>query len=440
MSRRRALTVAPVLVIPSTAVLLVLALLSSATSVARGCDRVISPGRSVQRLVRSLHAGQVGCLHGGSYYQDVTVQHGGAAGAPIVLQSYPGEHATLYGRLVISDSANFVTVRDLSLNGSTSPADNNCTTSGGCGPLPSPTVEGDDVTFEHVDVTNEHKGICFDLGDERYGRAYRTVIDHSRVHDCGRLPATNHDHGIYVNAANDVKITNDWIYDNADRGIQLYPDAQHTTVTGNVIVGNGEGVIFSSDTGFAPSSDNVVANNIIADSNQRWNVESFWGGAVGHGNVLQNNCLHASNPDSSYDSSGGVQTPDGFSASGNLTANPRFVDAARHDYALAPTSPCAAVYAEPLAKTGPAKRVRRTGARLTGTVDAHGALTRYYFEYGRTKGYGRRTAPHLLGSRTKNVAVSASVIGLKPGAVYHYRLVARSSPGTSTGADRTFRT
>ena len=39
-------------------------------------------------------------------------------------------------------------------------------------------------------------------------------------------------------------IRDNWIYDNADRGVQLYPDADGTVVTGNVIDGNGEGVIF----------------------------------------------------------------------------------------------------------------------------------------------------------------------------------------------------
>ena len=63
----------------------------------------------------------------------------------------------------------------------------------------------------------------------------------------GPLPSTNKDHGIYVTNAKDTVIRDNWIYDNVDRGIQLYPDAQHTRITGNVIDGNGEGVVFSGD-------------------------------------------------------------------------------------------------------------------------------------------------------------------------------------------------
>ena len=60
-------------------------------------------------------------------------------------------------------------------------------------------------------------------------------------------PVTGHDHGIYVEGANGVRITNNLIYDNADYGIHLYPDAEGTYVARNVIDGNGGGVIFAGE-------------------------------------------------------------------------------------------------------------------------------------------------------------------------------------------------
>ena len=42
---------------------------------------------------------------------------GGSAGSPVTLSSYPGERATLRGRLRVKDSANFVTVESLDLDG-----------------------------------------------------------------------------------------------------------------------------------------------------------------------------------------------------------------------------------------------------------------------------------------------------------------------------------
>ena len=73
------------------------------------------------------------------------------------------------------------------------------------------------------------------------------MIERNRIHNCGQLPPTNHHHGIYVEASDGARITDNWIYDNADRGIQLFPDAQGTYVARNVIDGNGQGVIFSRD-------------------------------------------------------------------------------------------------------------------------------------------------------------------------------------------------
>ena len=94
-------------------------------------------------------------------------------------------------------------------------------------------------------------------------------------------------------------IRDNWIYDNADRGIQLYPDSQGTQVYGNVIDGNGEGIIISSDGSSSPSSNNLVFNNVISNSKIRWNVESAVpGGLVGTGNVVRDNCLLAVQPGS----------------------------------------------------------------------------------------------------------------------------------------------
>ena len=89
------------------------------------------------------------------------------------------------------------------------------------------------MTISGTDITNHHTGICMSLGSlDTYGRADRAMIRDNHIHDCGRMPATNYDHGIYVAAADDVVIRDNFIYDNADRGIQLYPDAQDTRVAG----------------------------------------------------------------------------------------------------------------------------------------------------------------------------------------------------------------
>ena len=150
--------------------------------------------------------------------------------------------------------------------------------------LPSPTVNGNHMVFRDNDITTRNTTICFVLGSDEYGRAVRTVIERNRIHNCGELPPTNHHHGIYVEASDGARITDNWIYDNADRGVQLFPDAQRTYVARNVIDGNGEGIVFSRR-----SAHNVVEHNVIANSIVRYNVEDFE--LSGSGNVVRRNCL-----------------------------------------------------------------------------------------------------------------------------------------------------
>jgi hypothetical protein len=275
----------------------------------------------VQRLVDSLRPGQVGCLHGGTYTDDVTVSR-----SRIALRSFPGERARIVGRLWFRHAAHDDLVSRLALDGRNRAG------------LPSPTVNGTRISFVGVDVTNRKTSICFDIGSGRWGRARGTLIARSRIHDCGRLPADNTEHGIYVAVADDTRIVGNLIYRNADRGIQLYPDAQHTLIQRNVIDSNGEGVIFSGAGGHA-SSNNLVERNVITNSQIRANVESWYpgGNPRGVGNVVRENCI--------FGGRGGAITTHfgGFTPLANVIADPRFADPATGDYEVDATSPCALI-------------------------------------------------------------------------------------------------
>ena len=284
-----------------------------------------APYRTAQKLMDSLLPGETGCLAPGTYNENLRVNHGGQPGAAVQLTSAPGGQAKLVGRLYVPEGSNDVVVSDLALDGRN--ASN----------LPSPTVNADRVTFTRDDVTDGHTGICFSLGSVGWGTAHDVVLDGNRIHDCGRLPygSTNHDHGIYVESARGTVITNNYVYDNADRGIQLYPDAQGSTITNNVIDGNGEGIIFSGDSGLA-SSNNVVRRNVISNSRVRYNVESWWptGNPVGTGNVASENCVWNG-------AQGNVADQVGFAASNNVVANPAYADRSAGNFALSAGGPCA---------------------------------------------------------------------------------------------------
>ena len=92
--------------------------------------------------------------------------------------------------------------------------------------------------------------------------------------------------------------------------------------------------------------------------------------------------------------------------------------------------------------------VNTNGAGVTGSVDPGGLATTAYFEYGLdpkyTGGgpvtYPQSTPAQSVGSDFSTHAVSASLTGLVPNALYHIRLVATNSAGTTLGQDVTFST
>jgi hypothetical protein len=322
--------------------------LAASNAGAAACDKVAAPLGSdayagtvaepyatADKLANSLAPGQTGCLRAGVFQGDVRVSKGGGTGAPTTITSYPGERATVVGRFRVAETANHVTVTGLDLDGRNEEL------------LPSPTINGDHVTFAANDVTNHHTTICFILGSDTYGRARDTVIERNRIHNCGRLPATNHDHGIYVEASDRARITDNWIYDNADRGVQLFPDAQETYIARNVIDGNGQGIIFSRE-----SARNLVESNVISNPVLRYNIEDWE--LTGAGNVTRRNCVWSTR----HEDNAGIQPGLAVATVENRVTEPRFVDRAGKDFRLRGDSPCldSAPSLLPAARTAPAKR------------------------------------------------------------------------------------
>jgi hypothetical protein len=94
----------------------------------------------------------------------------------------------------------------------------------------------------------------------------------------------------------------------------------------------------------------------------------------------------------------------------------------------------------PTVTTGGASNITTTGAQLGGSVTPNGFSTTYHFDYGTTTSYGTSTASANAGAGTGSSAVNAVVSGLTPATIYHYRVVATNSGGTTNSSDGTFTT
>jgi nitrous oxidase accessory protein NosD len=329
----------------------------------RVCDAEISPGESVQGLVDSLDPGEVGCLEEGTYTEDVTFDtgDGGTPGDFVTLRSEPDERATIKGRIVITDAADFVVIQGLNLDGFDPISEQS-----------SVTINGDNVILSQNDIYNGNSRICVDVGATGLGRALNTTIKRNKIHDCGDLVRDEHDHGVFLEQSSGADVTDNWIYDNADRGVQLYPNAQDAEIRHNVIDGNGEDVSFGGGNegeGDQASSNNTVSNNLLTVAVKRWLVEENWQVLTGTGNVASDNCLWPDNPsDPFFNQNGGISlNPVGFVATNNtaLSSDP-YVSRANKDFSLR-SGVCAGK--GPRSPVGP----QRGDHRLHGKKGAHGS-------------------------------------------------------------------
>ena len=95
----------------------------------------------------------------------------------------------------------------------------------------------------------------------------------------------------------------------------------------------------------------------------------------------------------------------------------------------------------PLAVTESASDIAATTADITGGINPEGISTTVQFDYGTTTSYGTTvTASQSPVNGTIGVSVSSDITGLTPNTLYHYRVKATNSAGTSYGADSTFTT
>lgn len=380
--------------------LLALAFASLPAGAATTCDFVVAangsdtaagtvqaPFETPDRLAQALAPGQTGCVRG-TVQGDINIRTAG-----VTVTSEPGQRGKIIGRMVVHPDATGATVSDLDLNGRHTPV------------KPGPVVLANDAVISGNDITNDHTSICMIIGAQGHDSgalAERVRIEGNRIHDCGELPSTNQHHGIYAEHTLDLRIVGNEIYDNADRGVQLYPNAQRSYVAGNIIDNNGEGVIFSGASGLA-SSDNLVVGNVISNSNIRNAIESYYpaGNPVGQNNVARDNCLSGPRLVSN--------STVGFTASDNLEADPGYVNRATRDYTLRFDSPCAGLLEA--ARAGSPIPTPIAPLKPTVTAQPTPRTTARIVDLGEQRKLAVQVTPAVKGGNT--VAVTMKVVGTK---------------------------
>ena len=95
----------------------------------------------------------------------------------------------------------------------------------------------------------------------------------------------------------------------------------------------------------------------------------------------------------------------------------------------------------PTVATSAATSITTSGATLNGTVNANGSSTTVTFDYGSDTSYGGSvTATQSPVTGTTDTAVSASLTGISPATLLHFRVVGSNAGGTSRGDDMSFTT
>jgi hypothetical protein len=89
--------------------------------------------------------------------------------------------------------------------------------------------------------------------------------------------------------------------------------------------------------------------------------------------------------------------------------------------------------------TDPATDVASFSATLNGAFAPDGLTTTVYFQYGTTSGYGSAT-PVQTQTGNNFQTLSVNISSLSANTIYHFRMVAHNTRGTSYGSDRTFTT
>ena len=296
------------------------------------CDTTITNARDVESTVNGISTGSVVCLRDGTYTDpDKQFRFTNA----VTLKSYPGELAELRGSVRPTENAAGFVLGD---KGAEWPGGDGLRIdlSYGVQKVFSPAkcpLGCDRYNTEPIHWDSDGGGIYANnisnrdpSGDTaRAGMGILmagsstdvigTKIDGNYLHHCGQLPRNNHEHCLYLSHLQDGTVTDNLIYESADRGIQNYSSPRNVIESGNLVVATHDtGMNICGNASGIDMEHNVVA---LSGSENFTTCPAYNGGS----NVFSNNCTWMTNGTSGVIKTANVTLANLVGADPNLVAD-----------------------------------------------------------------------------------------------------------------------
>ena len=291
------------------------------------------PLRTVQKACDMAQAGDQILLREGVYVGDVTLRYSGEEGKPIALRSYPGERPVVEGRVSLE------------------------ALEGWQKPIGWITIEGLEIRkgWDGIKFYNAHDVVLrsnhiHDASNQGIlGNGYRVRIEGNTIARNGLRDdnaESNQEHGIYCTGTH-ITIANNAIHGNRAYGIQVagydyepdrhagpeFAGARHWLISHNTIAfqqNRGAIVVWQSEATDCAIQDNIMYMNATRLGPGANQGVTF---VAGGGHVLRNNLFFAPGRTAIEGD------PNTYAASGNVEADPRFVDPDGFDFHLLAGSP-----------------------------------------------------------------------------------------------------
>lgn len=224
------------------------------------CTDTVAPSVAISTAARALRPGDVLCLRGGTYRQQVTLNASGTQSAPVVISSYPGERAVIDGSSLslgstsdlVAVTGSYVTLSDIEVQNSS-------------GRSVSLAGTGSRITGSRVHDA-QYNGILAAGTNQTIdnNEVWNTVLSNTD----GRLGSSGWAEAINTWHAANTTIRGNYVHDNWGEGVDFI-GSNGGLVTDNAIIDNYSVLVYVDG-----SSNVTISDNELATTTDKYDRES----------------------------------------------------------------------------------------------------------------------------------------------------------------------